>query len=539
MLMSKNIEDSFKVFLQCINARFSSSTIKKLKNHPNFPSLFALSHTLNDLGIENLALQASYEQIQHELPKPLLIHTKYNAFLVIDRLDDEGVYFLKKPNKLTFQDKNTFIEAWSGYTMIVDNETKGLENDYKVNKTKEILSKVKLPFVVFSFIFFAAYNIYLNASAFYLFDILSLINKTLGVIFCIFLLIHLIDKNNLFVKKLCSSQKNNDKVNCSSILDSNAANLFGVFPWSEIGLLYFVSLFIYNFLFIEFSNHLIIAIIAVVISPYSLYSIVYQWKIAKQWCRLCLAVQGVIFLDLILGLQFLFSIRENIWNLISLQNFIPLSLSFLLNTSLYIIVKPLLFDLKRFKNQANKLNKIRLNSTVFSSLLKFGPQLKIDDDAELTPVKFGNPYGKHRLTIITNPSCNPCIEMHKVLFKILENTKNTSVSEVLLTPDNEQGKSYQVSVSLLQLYLNEESGSFKKAISSYYNNSKYHNDFDSWKKTYNVSDVPEEINLARNVLKKHNQWCRERNIGSSPLLFYNDTLLPKEYAIDDLVYFLD
>ncbi|HEY2722735.1 MAG TPA: hypothetical protein VGI82_13465 [Chitinophagaceae bacterium] len=30
--------------------------------------------------------------------------------------------------------------------------------------------------------------------------------------------------------------------------------------------------------------------------PYTLFSVYYQWKVAKQWCILCLAVQGLLLL---------------------------------------------------------------------------------------------------------------------------------------------------------------------------------------------------------------------------------------------------
>ena len=38
--------------------------------------------------------------------------------------------------------------------------------------------------------------------------------------------------------------------------------------------------------------------------PYTIFSVYYQWRVAKQWCVLCLVVQGLLILgvaNLILG----------------------------------------------------------------------------------------------------------------------------------------------------------------------------------------------------------------------------------------------
>lgn len=85
-----------------LNIKFTSQTLNKLKSHPDFPSLVAFNYVLTQLGIENVTLRVPYEQMQNELPKPLLVHTKTNGgmYFVIAELDENKVNFINENGKV-------------------------------------------------------------------------------------------------------------------------------------------------------------------------------------------------------------------------------------------------------------------------------------------------------------------------------------------------------------------------------------------------------------------------------------------------------
>lgn len=126
-----------------------------------------------------------------------------------------------------------------------------------------------------------------------------------GVITTILLLIQGIDDKNPLLQKICNGA---DNKNCNAILSSNAANLSAYLSWSEVGFFYFSG----TWLVILFeSNHIallqMLASFNLVSLPYTIYSIYFQWRIAKQWCTLCCIVQVILWSEFFTFLPYLTS----------------------------------------------------------------------------------------------------------------------------------------------------------------------------------------------------------------------------------------
>jgi len=93
------------------------------------------------------------------------------------------------------------------------------------------------------------------------------------------------------------------KSDCNNVLESDAAKLWGVFGWSEIGLGYFTAN-VLLILYLPFTIYYL-AIIHIFTLPYSFWSVWYQKVKARQWCPLCLIVQvllwSIFIADYLLG----------------------------------------------------------------------------------------------------------------------------------------------------------------------------------------------------------------------------------------------
>ena len=102
-----------------------------------------------------------------------------------------------------------------------------------------------------------------------------------------------------YADKICSLFSKKD---CNNVLESEAAKLWGVFGWSEIGLGYFAS----NVLIAIFVPKAIsiLALINILALPYSFWSVWYQKVKARQWCPLCLIVQVLLWSIFVLNLLF-------------------------------------------------------------------------------------------------------------------------------------------------------------------------------------------------------------------------------------------
>lgn len=103
---------------------------------------------------------------------------------------------------------------------------------------------------------------------------------------------HDIDRYSPAVQAVCGISK---KLNCNAVLDSKGSGLFGI-KWSTIGFSYFVGGLLY--IMVKGFDHATALStlwqINLLGTLYVFYSLYYQWKIAKNWCVLCLLVQVVL-----------------------------------------------------------------------------------------------------------------------------------------------------------------------------------------------------------------------------------------------------
>lgn len=411
--------------------------------------------------------------------------------------------------------------------MLVDEQTKGVEKDYALNRIKDFIDRARLPGAVVGFLLLVFYVVYFTDNLSTIFDYLFLGTKALGIAATVPLMVRLIDKHNPWAKKLCHSPKAGSKVNCASILDAPAANFLGLFAWSEIGFLYFTVLFFYLLLFPVHAN-VLIAGSALLATPYIIYSVYYQWRIAQQWCRLCLAVQAVLLLELVLAITYFSTVSMSP---VGWPGILALALVLVVAVSGYGLLKPVLVAWKNYQQQLPRLNRIKYKPEVFQLLLRKKPAV---DVSGVVPIQLANPEGEYQITIISNPRCGPCIKMHQKLFKVLRNKGNVSVEEIFLTSDNESSSDYQIAACMLRL--NQSAApQAKEAIAAYY--EEYGSNDKGWLRKYD--QVKEDGAEAEQMLEQHIAWCRGRAVSATPLVLYNGYELPQEYTLEDLNYLLD
>ena len=128
-----------------------------------------------------------------------------------------------------------------------------------------------------------------------LYTFLVLVGAAVGIM----LLIYEIEQNNPTLRKVCSIGK---KTSCSAILNSQGAKIFGI-HWSVIGVSYFLGGLL-SLLVTGMSHDILIigAWLSMLSLFYTVFSIYYQGFVIKQWCTLCLIVQGLLVLQFLTAL---------------------------------------------------------------------------------------------------------------------------------------------------------------------------------------------------------------------------------------------
>jgi uncharacterized membrane protein len=529
-LLKDNAPEVLKILLKELKIQYTDVTVNILKQNPYFPDLISVSHTLSKLSIENVAIKTDYNQLI-KISTPCIVHLHDNGgmYLVVKSVHENSITFIVEGNKEETQPKEEFIKSWSGYTLVINTENySNIEKGYFINYFKQSVQKLRFPIVIIAVVFFLFH--FFNQSVE---NYLTLFFKTLslvGFVTSILLLIQLVDKNNLFIKKVCNAKKNK-KVNCSSILNSKSAKFLGLISWSEVGFIYFFSQIV---IFLIFNNHSLnyLNILSIIALPYVFYSIHYQWRIAKMWCKLCLIVQLVLIIQAVIGITLLLDLQTPIlkhwsYSFILIATFIPVFI--LISTSYFL---PLITEFNEKRKKLKLSDNIRMQPSIFHSQLNQSIGINFEAISK-DLLTYGNKKPNNHLLLVINPTCEPCIRTHNIISTIISYNENIQISEIFLV-EKEDSESYNLAIKMIEIYLVESEDYFKSAISDYYNNyihkkNKWIHKY--WKPKYTTEKSSE-------ILESHIKWVLSKGITITPQIICNGRFLPREYNIDDLEYLL-
>ncbi|MDR2585724.1 MAG: thioredoxin domain-containing protein [Prevotellaceae bacterium] len=497
-------------------------TSQYFNEHPHKNNLFGLSKMMSDYGIENAATRISNKE--KDLPD---IQTPFIAqfggdFAAVSKVEPDSVSFFWKGNKHVLP-ITKFIESWSGVVLMAEPTSRSIEPDYKSHKKSELIRFLIHTLLIFSgglVLLFAYLKSELYASIG--FSLLLFTNIT-GVFISWLLLLKHLRIQSQYVDKICSLFKQS---NCNSVLESNAAKLFGVIGWSEVGLGYFVT----NVFVLLFAPHLVthIALINIATLPFSFWSVWYQYAKAKQWCPLCLIVQvllwSVFAVNCVCGYIQIpeFSFKELITIVMLCCGY---SVSILgLNALLPQIKRG-----KMVQHLRQSINSIKADEDVFVALLKKQPHYEIDNESI---IRFGNSEASLQLTILSNPYCNPCAKLHKRLEELMQKMKNNISVQYFLSSFKEEWNT--TNKYLIAACLADDSGSGMYIFRDWFENGKALRDeyYKDW--GLDIGDPEVEAEFL-----KHEAWKKKTQIRATPTVLVNGYKLPDNYKIEDLRYFTD
>jgi uncharacterized membrane protein len=342
----------------------------------------------------------------------------------------------------------------------------------------------------------------------------------IGVLLSVLLVWESMDEFNPLIKKICASKKNKN-VNCSSILSSKDAFFLGIFSWSDIGLVYFISVFLINLLNPNNASLTATALFSFLSFPYVFYSILYQKFVARSWCRLCLGVQAVLASLFAVAISYVISNCDKyIITLKDLSNYI---LTFSIIVAIYMVLKPLIRAYIENRSLVANFRSLKFNEEI--KQLIFNRQIRIDSCS--SSLKLGNPGGNTTITLIINPVCNPCMNELRTLLPILKTKDNTKIEVVFLTDKKEDDPMVFFLAEGLIAEYRKNGKYFLENLYDYvqnYPSSKYNHKF------FNQDEHNEEI-----LLDQIN-WCVSNKIFSTPMIFINYKQLPDIYSVNEIDY---
>ncbi len=513
--------------ISSLNIPITSKTlIDELAIHPDYPSLLSISEVLNELNIQNSAYEVNLDGLNNA-PCPFIAHTTLNNrdFVLVEKTSPTSVWVSNETWTRHELPKEEFLKAFTGIILTVESIEQSGEIDYTKNKRIETVEHLRYPAMISGLILIIFLGLLTHISYFSSWQSAILVLfKTIGLAVSVLLLIQGIDRNNPIVQILCGTS---EKTNCNSILSSRAAKVFDWLSWSEIGFFYFAGTWL-ALLFNQDSNNVIgtLAILNIISLPYTVYSIYYQWRIAKQWCVLCCIVQGLLWIEFIP----LFSIL-NTQNLIpDLHGGINLFICFVSPVLFWMFIKPFILSTWQNKRLKYQLRKFKYNTDLFNNMLN--SEVKYNLLSEDDSIIIGNRDAEHIVTVVSSPYCEPCAKVHGALDKWLSNRENIKLQVVFATINNENDLSTKAASHFLSLQLNQDDRSLKKAMSDWYEQKS--KSYESWAKEYPLTNRTS----VNQTLEKQKNWCLTTEITGTPTLFINGRKLPTAYTIEDIKYFI-
>ena len=518
---TKNI---FVAFLDLLNVKHTKSFSNQYFNeHPHKYNLFGMSKMLSDYGVENTGARIKdKEQNISEIETPFIAHFG-GDFVAVDKVESDNVSFLMKGSQHILSVEK-FNEAWSGIVLLAETSEKSIEPDYKEHRKTELLNSLKR-ISFFSTIGLIALLAYINQSFYTNIGMSLIILLSLaGIYISWLLLLKQTHVQSQYADKICSLFKQKD---CNDVLESKAAKLFGIIGLSEIGFGYFSA----NILLILFSPTLLpsIVLINILTLPFTFWSVWYQWAKARQWCVLCLIVLVLLWSIFIVSFLFVY-VRLPELSYQEFQNLIITGCFYFVSILGVNLLVPKLNTEKNTQSLRQSMNSLKADESVFSALLKKQPFYETNDCDSI--IRFGNPDSKLRITILSNPYCNPCAKMHKRIDELLQKTNNNISVQYILSSFGEELNS--TNKYLIAACLNNDTDSITKLFNDWFEKGRALKDDYFSNLSLNIENPEIEVEF-----QKHEAWRKKTQLRATPTVLVNGYQLPESYKIEDLRYFTD
>ncbi len=518
-------------YIELLQGKVTVGTIKKdIEENPYYPSLLALSDTFGRYNITNEAFKVpskDFDQLASDTP--FVAFTKIPSigtdFVLITKISEQTVSYFHKNKKVETVPKDEFLE---GYKEIIWkaqlNEQSG-EGDYEKKYQEEKKEQNKKIAWIFTAIVGFLLIVGANISHENTFSIVSItFLKIIGVITSYLLLAYEVDKNNPFVKNICSI---GGKANCDAVLSSKAAKIGGI-SWGEIGFFYFVAstlgLLLPNLSYEVKATCLAIANMFAV--PYIFFSIYYQWRVLKQWCPLCLTIQFVLAAELIWSIF-------NVWqypiiNILQAPILLAILFCVFVPVVSWYALKSIITKAKDHDLYMSAYKRLQYNPDIFNSLLH--QQVQAPDGWQNLGIDIGNPDAKNTIIKICNPYCGPCEKSHVVLEDIIHQNKGFKLKIIYTTKNN----AYDTPVVKHLLAIAElKQEPIQQALDDWY--LKVGKDYSIFSSKYPMNG---ELKKQESKIEAMSSWCDIADITHTPTIFINGFRLPENYKTEELKYIL-
>ncbi|MEC4047853.1 thioredoxin domain-containing protein [Flavobacterium sp. SUN046] len=484
-------------------------------SHPNYPSLFAVTDTLDLLGIENVAARIDKAQLTN-LPNSFLSFVGEKDSMAFIQMDAQQIIVELNDKKKTAYSLNSFLEIWNSIIIAIEPNTKDLKTS-----EQQLSNDTSITTVGITVVFFLLLLTLLNYGV-SVWIVVFLLSSLFGGYMSILIVQEKLGIKNETASKICRGFN----TSCDEVITSSNNEWNQWVSFSDLPLVFFLT----NFLALVFqpiSALYIIGLLSFGALPVLFYSIWLQKKTLKQWCVLCLVVSGIILFQ---SLFFLYSF--NSFFAIRIEDAYYYIIALLVVASTWYFVRPLLKNHLQDQEKINELIRFKRNFQLFQFLST--PIENASGLEDLNPIAFGNKEAKFKLTLLLSPSCGHCHSAFEQAIKLVGRFPEKVSLRILfnINVDNVDNP-YRVIVQHLMVLNKKRNDEVYAAISDWHIHKMAIKEWvDKWGDNFRTESIDEE-------LRKQYHWALKNNFNYTPVIIINDKLIPSGYTIEELHYFLN
>lgn len=348
-----------------------------------------------------------------------------------------------------------------------------------------------------------------------------------GLWLCFSILQYAQGKNSTLSDFVCGHQNK-----CRHLLA--AGRIYGVIHLEDIGIWYFAGQFLF-LLFAAITGKSIpaLCLIAVpaAIGPLgSVVSIIYQGLIARSWCRLCLLVILILWLQVITIIFYFHGNYQN-WSLLSTDTTTCLLFTAcLLLGAAWLSIKPIYVKAGLAQKYQDRLTTWKRNPVFFHTLLRQQKHLTIEPME--TDIVLGNIASDLQLLAILNPYCRHCkrsfSQLNDLAYRFPDKLHIRIRFKLHLTGITKE-RSLKAVLHILYVYLHTDDTSLKATLLPYWFAVMR---LRKWREHF--GSIPETTDELATQIEATEKWMETNRIHYTPTIFINGYELPDSYTLQDI-----
>lgn len=492
--------------------KYESSYFDEFKenylSHPNYPTLYAVTDSLELSGIENVTATIPKEQLIN-LPENFIasLYVENQAEFVLVNKTQTEIFYENQKGKTIKTSFEEFNKTWDGLILAIG------ENEKPQSQTK--ISKQNI-LTILGFVLLVLFGISMWLQPFGLIPFLYQLLSVTGFFTSVFILQEELGNPNSIVSKVCNGTDNT--VSCNSVINSKQGKLPLGISFSDLPIVFFgVSFLGMTF---NYDFHFLVCLLSMLALPIVFYSIYLQKFVLKKWCVLCLIISTIVILQAIL---FVFTPKVFDWK----TTLVFVSL-FVVSFVLWLPLKKTLKQKNTLSTENNELKRFKKNFNIFELLLN---KSEVTSTNHLQGIQIGNQNAPVLLELFVSPSCGFCYKAYKECTELLEKQKEKIQLKVYfnLNLDNSDNPYLTVAKNIMQYYQETEN---TEPLNDWYLNEV---PLEKWKQKWEKGNITTE---TEQIIQEHFEYCTQNNLNYAPVVLVNGKLLPNEYSINELKYFI-